>query len=211
MNKRKLIEASNRFYDAPERFNDPNEGKDLFCYEEREIQRMAQYRYDEIPLGGTHLSLCERCAHYYIGHRSNYVDKNLPEEFEIPIPNTNSETNLPIQETCYQILGRIFLEDMSYDFPSREEWMKLLPLFMKTNLVYDPNLDFFSLTLLDCPKPIKSSELLLPDGWKKMELTEPISSLSVTYECPELSDEPDYYRGIWDMLEKEELRLRLRT
>jgi hypothetical protein len=207
MNKQKLVEASHRFYDFPEKFTHPDEGRELFCYDREEIQEMAKHKYDQIPVGGTHLSLCDRCAHDYVIHRSNYVDLHLLKEFEVPITDTKLDNVWEPGDSCYQSLGRIFLEDMSYELSSEDNWKKTLPLFMRTNGVYDPHCEIFSFTLLDCPTTIKAADLLTPDGWQEMSPTEPISDLYTTYEFYD----PESSADMTTHLNNELLMLRLRT
>lgn len=111
-----------------------------------------------------HLSQCVRCASLRTLIRSHSVLKRLPDRLSVSIPAVPEATSASVEHEALQILGFISLEPVRFEFVSDDSTWVSHPLFMRVNLVVDPLIDLFALSILDVPEEIETIVITTPHG-----------------------------------------------
>ena len=145
------------------------------CLSKQSINELA--RDGQFPLfEHDHVKGCVRCASLYVTFRALACIERLADKFGVRI-ELCEELDIG-GESSIQILGRISLDGLQFhQCPSDVDW-EPHPMSMRVNMVLDPIISMFAVSVLEVPEEIETIHLKTPDGSVELTPGEP----SGTYE-----------------------------
>ena len=112
-----------------------------------------------------------------MSYRSVRLIDDLPERWHVRLEGIKLSEVTDGDASC-QTLGRISLETRRFDLCEEESWQPNA-LAVRVNLVIDPAVDHFSLTLLEVPDRFKSVAVKTPSGWESFEPAHPYGTFEL--------------------------------
>jgi orotate phosphoribosyltransferase len=119
-----------------------------------------------------HLAGCRRCASLFASYRSVRLVDALPERWHVRLEGIDVDA-AGDRRAPNQVLGRILLESARFERCEGEAAWQPHPLCVRLNLVIDPAIDHFCLTLLEVPDRFEAVSLKTPRGWQSVEPASP--------------------------------------
>ena len=112
-----------------------------------------------------HLQDCVRCASLYVTFRGLSYVEALPLEADVAIrcPDVCESLSLPAQ-----ILGKVSLESLKFAISDDDCQWHANPMWMRVNIVLDPAIDQFAISVLDVPEAIVEVHVTTPHGRIKL-------------------------------------------
>jgi orotate phosphoribosyltransferase len=148
-------------------------GRSQACLAEEEIMGLAgQGTALASHPQGDHVVGCTRCASLFASYRSVRVVEALPARWHVRLQGiTFNEAEEG--EKRFQALGRVLLEKLQFELCEDGEAWQATPLCVRVNLVLDPVVDHFSLTLLEVPDRFEAVSVKTSKGWEALESMAP--------------------------------------
>ena len=148
-------------------------GADPACLPEEGLAALGERDRSELtPAEREHIHGCPRCASILGSYRSVHVMKAMPESWHVRLEGLGPPGSAEGDRFPYQALGRVNLERLCFEPCDEDAWIENLNC-IRVNLVIDPEVDVFGLTLIDVPEGFRQVSVKSPRGWEPLEATEP--------------------------------------
>ncbi len=155
-------------------------GADPACLPEEELAALGEGSTTEVaPAEREHLSGCPRCASLLAAYRGVHVAKTMPDSWYVLLEGLAPPRPAERDRFPYQALGRVNLERLRFEPCDEDAWQEK-PNCIRVNLVVDPEVDLFDLTLLEVPERFERVSVKTPRGWESLEKSEPEGTYQIS-------------------------------